>query len=334
MRAAFTLTGVLALLAGSALAESQTELLREEVYNYRVVGKLPAGWKRRGGSLTYTYFVDEIPHAYVHLVRERVDDDLDVAAALQRREAQYRFPGAPKEAKGTIGSVTWGGRKTLLYEFRAKVQGVACYRRVTILFDRSIWYEMIETIYGKPPQQAQQGLDVFRNGFRLLTEPLPEGAAIDAAERTITDKQFGFTITKPQGFVRVAVDPARDPGCRVAFERVAQNGVQHARVRLFEYAVRQKIAPDKWFDIFFGSFSGPHRNVKRAKAKAPEIPGARTVWAERFFGERDKHPVSTLVLIIWGESGRVFVLRLRTQADADRAFAAGLATVVKTLTVS
>jgi hypothetical protein len=32
---------------------------------------------------------------------------------------------------------------------------------------------------------------------------------------------------------------------------------------------------------------------------------------------------------VWGDSGRVFVLRIRVQAEADQAFAAGLKRVVE-----
>ncbi len=110
----------------------------------------------------------------------------------------------------------------------------------------------------------------------------------------------------------------------MAFARTARNGRLHARVRLFEYAVRQMIAPDKWFDIFFTSFSSNHRDARREEIRSPVIAGSKSTWSERFTGVRDKLEVRTIVHIVWGESGRVFVLRVRVQAEADQAFAAGL----------
>ena len=46
----------LLLVAGPLLAES--EVVREEIYNYRIVGTLPAGWKRTSARLSFTYSID------------------------------------------------------------------------------------------------------------------------------------------------------------------------------------------------------------------------------------------------------------------------------------
>ena len=51
---------LLCALAGAATAAEAPELLREESFNYRIVGKLPAGWSRdKAGVLGYTYSVEE-----------------------------------------------------------------------------------------------------------------------------------------------------------------------------------------------------------------------------------------------------------------------------------
>ena len=326
----------LLLLAVTAAAEPEREFLREEAYNYRVIGRLPAGWKRTGTRLAYTYSIDAIPHAHIHFVRQRVNGALDVRKEIERRASSYRFPGAPKTAKGKIGKVQWAGRDALGYEFKATVQGVECTRRATVLFVNSIWYELIETVYGagaESDERCRAGLDVFRSGFRLLTSPLPEGVELDTAERTIKDEQFGFEIVKPKGFIRMPVNTGADPGCRVAFEREAQNGRLHARVRLFEYAVRRKIAPDKWFDVFFTSFGARHSDPKREEVRSPRIAGSKSIWSEQFTGMRDKQEVRTRVHLVWSESGRVFVLRVRVQAEADKAFEQGLKRVTESFKV-
>ncbi|MCZ6785806.1 MAG: hypothetical protein O7E54_01445 [Planctomycetota bacterium] len=327
---------ILLALVTTAHAAPEPELLREEVYNYRVVGKLPPGWRRRAGSLAYTYAIDDVPHAHAHVVRERVKGAFDAAKEIARRATRYRFPGAPKEAKGTTASVTWGGRPALRYDFFATVNGVACHRRVTAMFSGSIWYELIETIYGVPDDRCKQGLAVLLNGFQILTPPLPKGATRDAAKKILRDDRYGYELLKPRGFLRVAVNPAIDPGCRVSFQRAGPHGVRHARVRLFEYATRTRIAPEKWFDIFYGSFASRHKEARREQIKPPAkgIRGARTVWAEQWSGDRDKHAIRTIVLLVWAKSGRVFVLRIRTQADAAEAFADDLARVTQSLKVS
>ena len=120
-----------------------------------------------------------------------------------------------------------------------------------------------------------------------------------------------------------------DPGCRVAFARVSQNGRLHTRVRLFEYAVRQKIISERWFDVFFTSFGASHGDPRREEIPSPVFAGAKSTWSERFTGMRDKQEVRTTVHLVWGDSGRVFVLRIRVQAEADQAFAAGLKRVVE-----
>ena len=317
----------LLLLTGAAVAEEQ-EVLREEAYNYRIVGRLPVGWKRDGTRLAYTFRDDGIPHAHVVFARQRVRGRIEVAREIEQRRTHYRFPATPKGEKGTVTAGRWAGRQAWLYDLKTTVRGVACRRRVTILFTGRIWYELIETHYGSPKENCRAGLAVFRDGFRLLVEPLAKGAEEDAAERTITSKEFGFRIVKPRGFLLRPVSTAADPGVRVHFERKAQNGRRHARVRLFEFAARRRVVADKWFAVFFSGFTANNNDGKREKIPAPGIVGTKNVWAERFTGTRDKLPIRTLVVIAHAESGRVFVLRIRTQADADTAFKAGLEKVL------
>ena len=99
------------LAAATALAAPEKELVREEAFNYRVVGKLPPGWKRRGDrKMVYAFSIEGIPHAYVYFVRERLRGDVDVEQQILRRAPHYRFPGAPDDAKETTRKTEWAGR--------------------------------------------------------------------------------------------------------------------------------------------------------------------------------------------------------------------------------
>ncbi len=304
----------LLVLAAAARAAPAPELLREEAFNYRVVGELPQGWKRREDALVFVLAVEGIPHAYVHLLRDRLLGPVDVEAMLKQRAAQYRFPGAAAGAE-TVGKSSWAGRDASLLEHEATVNGVRCRRRVEAFVAKNVWYERIETVYGETTgemEACRQGLDLFRKGFRLLVEPLPPEAPTDAAARTVESAEFGFRLVKPKGFLRKEVDLAADPGLRVAFEARSGNPPGSVLVRLFEYGVRDDIAPQAWMDIFFGGFTEHVAKAGRAPAKAAAVPGAAETLAERFTGERDGHPVEEEILFVRATGGRVFCLRTRT----------------------
>ena len=76
---------VLCALAGASSAKEAPELLREESFNYRIVGKLPVGWSRdKAGVLSYTFAAEEIPHGHIRIVRERVKGKLDARKLMDR----------------------------------------------------------------------------------------------------------------------------------------------------------------------------------------------------------------------------------------------------------
>jgi hypothetical protein len=304
---------VLALAAPAAAAPAP-ELFREEAYNYRVLGELPRGWKRRADALVFAFAIDEIPHAYVHLLRGQVEGAVDVEKELIRRAGHYRFPGAP-DGKESVRKTTWAGRDAVLFEHEAELSGVRCRRRVEALVAGGVWYERIETIYGATTEEidaCREGLDLFRKGFRLLSPPLTAEEKTDRAERTIENAEFGFRLVKPEGFVRKEVDLAADPGLRVAFEKRFEDVRHSVLVRLFEYGVRDDIPPKAWMDLFHGGFESHVGKAARAPFEAPEIPGAAEVLAERFTGERDGLPIEELVVVVRAASGRILCLRTRT----------------------
>lgn len=307
-RAAFLL---LLLAAAQAHAAPEPELLREEAYNFRVLGELPRGWKRREDALVFVFAAEEIPHAHVHLLRGRLEGPVDVEAQLKLRAAHYRFPGAPAGTE-TVRKAPWAGHDACLLEHEATVNGVRCLRRVAAFVAAGVWYERIETVYGETTEEigaCREGLDLFRKGFRLLVEPLPPEARTDTDERTVESAEFGFSLVKPKGFVRKQVDLLVDPGLRVAFE--ARPADPAVLVRLFEYGVRKDIPAQEWMNIFFGGFQEHVGKAARAPADAPAVPGAAETLAERFSGERDGHPVEELVVFVRAESGRIFCLRIR-----------------------
>jgi len=328
---------VLALLAAAAGAAPAKELLRDEAFNFRILGELPPGWQRRPDTLVFSFAVDGIPHAYVHLDRQRLCGDVDVRAQLEKRATHYRFPGAPKDAEGSFGSARWAGRDATEYVFEARVRGVLCIRRVTALFAYGIWYERIETIYGRKTADlaaCARGLAVFRDGFRLLSERLTGPAKEDASARTIESREFGFRIRKPEGFRRVDVDTGADAGSRVAFEARTGDPRQTARVRLFEYGVRESFDAAPWMDAFFGNFAGLHAGAKRESLPAPSVAGAREVVAERFVGERDGVAVRTTIVLARARSGRVLALRMRAAGGAETRYEGELRAVLESFDVS
>ncbi|MHC4134957.1 MAG: hypothetical protein ACYS0K_08235 [Planctomycetota bacterium] len=324
------------LLPALLLAAPEKELIREEPFNYRIVGKLPAGWKRRDKKLSFAFSIDGIPHAYVVLVRERLRGTVDVEEQVRKRAPHYRFPGAPKEAKETVRTTVWAGRSAVLYEHETEIKGVSCRRRVTALFAKSIWYELIETIHGAETEDepaCAAGLYVFRRGFRLLVEPLPAAETETLAESGIFSTVYGFTMLKPKGFKRLPVDTGQDPGCRLAFEAQAAHPHRHIRIRLFEYGVRRTFDPAAWLDIFFTGFATLHLDVQRTDAEAPTIQGAKDVVATEFTGVRDKRKIRTLVILMHAEGGRVLALRIRTQDGAETDFADAIRAVIAKLQV-
>jgi hypothetical protein len=310
-------TFALLLLGAGVLATPRGEVLREEDFNYRIIGELPPGWKRAERGTAFSFTLDGIPHAHVHLVRQRISNELDVEEQVRSRVSAYRFPDVPAEVVEKIGRTRWAGREAVLYEHRVEAKGVLCRRRVTALHAKSVWYELIETVYGtETDERCREGLEVFRKGFRLLTEPLPKGAGLETAKKEITSREMGYRLLKPAGYHVIEVDTAEDPGCRVAFERNWPPGNRHTRVRLFEYGERNGFDSDAWFGAFFRPFSFRHKETRREKVEAPPIPGAREVFAERFVGRRGKLTVSTLIVLARSMRGRVYALFVRTQEGA------------------
>jgi len=329
---------LLLALAVPAAAAPRGELIREEAFNYRIAGRLPPGWKQRESKkLVFTFSIDSIPHAYVHFVRERLAGRVDARHEIKARAPSYRFPGAPAPVSETVGRTTWSGREAVLYTHQAQVKGVQCRRRVTALFVQPFWYELIETIYGEKTsaqEDCRRGLELFRNGFRLLAPPLDPALLRDEKQATIESAEYGFKLTKPKGFRRVPVDTGLDPGCRIAFEDARPGPVRSMRVRLFEYGVRQAFDARKWIDIAFNAFAGVNERASREEVVAPRVPGAAQVRAARFAGVRDNRPVRVLVILLQAESGRVLSLRIKTLDKADARLAAVVRTVLESFEVS
>jgi hypothetical protein len=298
--------------------------VREEAYNYRIVGTLPAGWKRDEDRLRFVYAIDGIPHAYVQFQRERLRGELDVREELVKRATYYRFAGAPKEATETIERVQWAGRDAYRYEHEAKIQGVVCRRVVRALFDGGIWYECIETQHGEPDAAARAGLACFRGGFRLLVEPVPAAEKDDPAERAYADGVYGYRLVKPKGFVRVAVNPGADAGCRLAFERRGPLPTEHLVVRLFEYGVRRTYDPAHWIELFANAFGREHAGAKKEAWSAPAARGAARTDGIRLAGTRDGKPVVTTIALWQDRAGRVFGLRITAHGGAESTHAAAL----------
>lgn len=324
------------LAAVAYAAAPEKELVRDEPFNFRVVGELPRGWERRPHTTVWSFGIDGIPHAYVHLVRERLRGNLDVEAQVQKRAKHYRFPGKLEDVKETVGRTEWGGRSAVLFEYSARVRGVLSRRRVTALYVASFWYELIETIYGEETEtidRCRRGLRVFREGFGLLVEPISAEDLEDIGRKTIESEHLGYRIVKPEGFKRIAIDTGQDPGCRVAFG--ARKGDPHktVRVRLFEFGVRQTFDPEVWFDVFFGSFATINAPAKRDKTDALKLKGAAHVWAEIFRGNRDEREVRTLLMLAQTASKRIFAIRIRSADGAHEDFKDELRAVLESVEI-
>jgi len=330
---------VLAALHGPALlAAPRAEVLREEPYNYRVVGSLPAGWTRAADKLAFTYKFEGIPHAFVHFTRERIAGKIDVREELGRRRESYRFPGVSdlrgKPAEESFKEIQWAGRDAWQYEHTAMVHKVACRRIVRVLFDQGVWYECIETHHGEPDAAARAGLACFRGGFRILVDPLPAHEKNDAAKRSYVSADNGFRIDKPKGFVRIAVRTATDPGCRLAFERRGPGADDYVLVRVFEYGVRRKYAPLTWTRRFSEAFARGHVGAATTAWTPPTIKGARNATGLKMTGRKNKKPVTTELAFWQSRADRVIALRITTHGQAGARHALALSALVGSLVLT
>jgi hypothetical protein len=327
---------VVLLVCAAPAAARDADVVRKEVLNFKVVGALPPGWKASATGLSWVYSVEGTPHAYVHLVAERLTGEVaDVEATVAGREPHYRIPGAPPEVKGEFGRATWGGREAITFTFAAEVNGVLCTRRVRAMCVRTMWYECIETVHGAGTENEDgcaEGFDVFRAGFRILAPPVPAEQLGRKGARRIEDRESGFVVERPDDFERVDVDPSADPGCRVAFEGRTDDPTKRARIRLFEYGPSAGLNAATWLDSFYGPFAELHTGAARARVEpSPIIAGASRVVAERFTGERDGLQVDTLVVLILSDSGRIYTLRLRRTGDSRFDFIAAFESTIASL---
>jgi hypothetical protein len=325
-------------LAAAALAAPRAEVLREEAYNYRVLGSLPVGWTRAPDKLAFTYKFEGVPHTYVHFTRERVSGRVDVREELGRRRDSYRFPGVSdlkgKPAEETIQEIQWAGRNAWQYEHTAIVHKVACRRIVRALFDQGVWYECIETHHGEPDAAARAGLACFRGGFRILVDPLPKPERNDSTKRSYISADNGFRIDKPEGFVRIAVRSATDPGCRLAFERRGPAADDYILVRVFEYGVRKKYAPLTWTRRFSDAFARSHVGAKSTSWVPPTIKGARNATGLKMTGHKNKKPVTTDLAFWQSRADRVIALRVTVHGQAGVKHAAALKALVASLALT
>ncbi len=310
---------LLALSSEAVDAAPVGEILREESFNYRVLGQLPPGWKQRPGALTYVYAVDAIPHAHIHFVRARVGGEIDAAKALRERVEHYRLPGTPRDLQPSFGETLWADRMAARCVFEVRLKGVLCRRRVTALCIGSIWFELIETVYGEKTEEdanCRIGLRAFSRGFRLLVQPLKKEQLTDTRAERITDEELGVSIQKPKGYMRLQVDPARDPGCRIAFHTRTGNPRQTVRVRLFAYGQLARFEPERMIKDQFGAFERLHKGARSEVQAAPTVPGAQAAHAVLFTGLRDGREVQTRVWILRSAENEVFALRIRAGAGA------------------
>ena len=325
---AWRLVLALGLLAPLSAAKPAPEVVREEAYNYRILGPLPRGWKREATSLVFTYRVDGIPLAFVHFVRERVSGKVDVAAELDRRREHYRFPGTPKKTVGTIAPTRWGERAAQRYLLEARINGVDCRREVRAVFDRGIWYECIETLHGEPDKRTLAGLACFRGGFMLLARALPKKELADPAARTMTDAVYGYRLEKPKGYLVEEARPGADPGCRLVLVLRGPKQGQLLSVRLFEYGLRKQYSARNWLSLFFDSFARQHAGAKHTEAQAPRPEGCVQAAGARFVGRSDKREVVATLYLWQTKSGRVFALRILSHGGAAETHAASLKKLV------
>ena len=303
------------------LAAPREEVLREERYNYRVLGTMPAGWSRDKVKLVFTYKFEDVPHAYIHFNRERIAGKVDVRDELGRRRESYRFPGISdlrgEKAVESFREIQWAGRDAWQYEHTATVHGVKCRRVVRALFDQGDWYECIETHHGEANAAARAGFACFRGGFRLLVDALPKDQQNDPAARTYTDADNGFRIDKPEGWTRIAVRSASDPGCRIAFERRGPGTDDLLVVRVFEYGVRRKgYQPEVWIQRFADAFKRNHIGAADSPWKPPSVEGSREAHGIRLTGRRDKASVVTEIALYRSNAYRVIGVRITAFGDA------------------
>lgn len=315
------------LLAALLLAEPG-ELLREELFNYLVAGELPRGWEREGKGPSYRFSIEGVPHGHLSFVRERLPDPVDLAATMRKRAALFRFHETPEEAKETITETVWGGQPALLYELSFTLRGVPHRRRVLAMQAKSIWYELYETVFGDAEAESAylEGRRLFIEGFRLLAPPLGREAGEGPEE--IADRELGYRILRPRGFLRIDPDPVRDPGCRVAFEGRGERPAQRLLVRLFEYGRRPRSDLTEWMSQFFGDFARRHDGAQRTPSGAT-VPGAEEVVAERFSAKG----VSAAVWFLRDREGRVFCLQVRSDGGADEALKEPLAAILGSLAI-
>ncbi len=314
---------LIGLCAGGSAAAPAGELVREEAFNYKIAGKLPAGWVRRENELVWVFSIDKIPHAYVHLLRQRLASKIDAGAELKRRAQNYRFPGMPEADQGTFKRALWGNDVVATLALESKHKGVACRRIVRARCAGAAWYEQIETIYAAADEndaRCAQGLAVFRRGFRLLAPPVSKADLTATDAKEIEDGETGYTLNKPAGFRRLAVDPGKERGIRIAFRAEATDRRRFALVRLFEYGRYPRFAAQQWLNSFFTGFATEHESATRHKETAPAIQGAKEVHATLFKGRRDQSPRQVRVILCRTESGRVFVLRITTSHGAENDF--------------
>jgi len=333
VRAAPLLACALALaVAASAHAD---ELLREEAYAFRIVGSLPSAWTRDGTAPAWTFRFEGLPHAHVTYGRQHVESAPDPLDALEARATFYRFPTMPNDAQPRLERTTWGGLPAAHAELSAEIGGVLCVRRVTAAVFADVFVECIETVYGARTEElpgCRDGLETLRNGFQPLLSEVPPEERTDPTPRAYEDPRLGCAFRKPQGLLRLPVDPAADPGCRYAFQRAGPKATW-LLVRLFEYGKREAFEPEEWCKEFFRAFAMVNLGAERAPEpeEAPRIDGARAVHAERFTGTRDGRPVVERVLVMQGTNGVVYSLRLRVTGDAGNLFAPAIAEIVASL---
>ena len=303
-----------------AAAAAPKEILRDEAGNFRLVGELPKGWKRDGAEFTYS--IEEIPHAFVRFTAARVARPKDPAALLGERAPLYRFPNTPPGPDSPVREAIWAGQPAWTLELRATSRGVACLRRVTVMWAKGVWYERIETVFGDLDEEVpfSDGARVLRDGFRLLAPPLP---APSPEVESYEDADTGWRLRKPEGWLRR--DDLADTGLRLAFER---SGVL---VRLFDYGPHEaRFELKLWMDQHYRRFEMDNPGAERAAVEAPAIEGAEAL-AERHLSTRDGRALVAHVVLIRTRSGSLLAIRASTHggtagaaADAAQAFLSGL----------
>ena len=133
----------------AAPADAPAEFIRNEPWNFRVLGKLPAGWKpRKGSTLDFTYTLETIPHAHTRLFHSHVKGAIDPQVLLDKRRGAYRFPGA-KDAKEVMGEAKWGGFPAAVFRHeRTRCLQVFCVPGGTAVCLEPQGIEHVETLIG------------------------------------------------------------------------------------------------------------------------------------------------------------------------------------------